>query len=272
MQLRLPSGEYYGQTLHRRDAAGIVVVESQLAAGTKLPVHSHQNAYLCAVIGGSFEERAGSRTRTCGAATVKFHKAGEEHCEQFGRAGAHLVRVEIPAGWQSLDLDAMHARMRFDDENRALLLSLVGRMRGELRQDDDLSPLVVSALTIELIAAAQRRNGPAALNASWLTRVRERIADSTGQPPTLAELAADCGVHPVHMATMFRRRYGCTIGDYGRRVRVGRAAAMLVAGDVALSEIALATGFADQSHFSRVFRQCMGTTPAAFRSAARKSP
>ena len=268
MQLRLPSGEYYGRTVHRREAAGLVVVESRLSPDARLPLHSHQNAYICAVLGGSFDERVGSRARECTSTTVKFHKAGEEHCEQFGHAGAHLLRIEIPAGWQSLDLDALHDRMRFDDRNRAMLLPLVGRLRDEMEQFDDLSPLVVSALTVELIAAAHERATQRVTSPVWLTRLRERLTEEA-RMPSLAELAAECGVHPVHMATAFRRQYGCTIGEYGRRARIGQATRMLAETDDAIAEIALAAGFSDQSHFSRVFRRHVGQTPAAFRRVSR---
>lgn len=271
--LRLPTGEYYGETLRRRDANGILVVESRLAARARLPVHAHQNAYLCAVVGGSFTERVGTRARECTASTVKFHQAGEEHSESFGGAGAHLLRIEIPPAWQSIDLGSMVQRMRFDDENRALVLSLVARFHEEMRREDEFAPLVLSALTVELIAAALRTSRAAKpAGPRWLSRVRERIADGSQPPPTLAELAMDCGIHPIHLATTFRRHAGCTIGEYGRRLRVGEAARLLMTTNQPLADVALAAGFADQSHFSRVFRRHTGMTPATFRKSARSDP
>ena len=83
--------------------------------------------------------------------------------------------------------------------------------------------------------------------------------------PSLAELAAGVGVHPVTLARAFRRTFGCTIGEYLRRLRIERAAEQLATGTQPLAEIALAAGFADQSHFSNVFRRRVGMSPSAYR-------
>jgi AraC family transcriptional regulator len=73
----------------------------------------------------------------------------------------------------------------------------------------------------------------------------------------------------VTLARTFRRTFGCTVGEYLRRLRIERAAEQLVSGDLPLAEIALAAGFADQSHFSNVFRRRTGVSPSAFRREAR---
>jgi AraC family transcriptional regulator len=77
------------------------------------------------------------------------------------------------------------------------------------------------------------------------------------------------GVHPVTLARGFRRAYGCSVGAYLRRLRVARAAQRLAETDDALAEIALEAGFADQSHFSNLFRRETGVSPSAFRRSVR---
>ena len=58
------------------------------------------------------------------------------------------------------------------------------------------------------------------------------------------------------------------MGDYVRRRRIERAKQQLRNSRSRLAEIAAANGFADQSHFSRLFRQYTGTTPSRFRREA----
>ena len=82
----------------------------------------------------------------------------------------------------------------------------------------------------------------------------------------LVELAGAVGVHPTHLARVFRAHYGVSVGEYGRRLKVERAAKEVARSDTPLNVIALRAGFADQSHFTRVFKRYVGTTPARFRA------
>src|SRR5262249_27820538 len=77
-------------------------------------------------------------------------------------------------------------------------------------------------------------------------------------------LAESAGLHPVHFARTFRRATGTTLRAWRRRVRVWRAVGMLAAGVQPLASVALATGFADQAHFSRSFRLELGIAPSEY--------
>jgi AraC family transcriptional regulator len=83
---------------------------------------------------------------------------------------------------------------------------------------------------------------------------------------TLQELASDAEVHPVHLAATFRRFFGTTVAAYIRQLRIEYACRELARPDAPLAEIALAAGFADQSHFGRTFKRVMRVTPAEYRS------
>jgi len=95
--------------------------------------------------------------------------------------------------------------------------------------------------------------------------VIDRLEADLPQAPTLTELAAEVGVHPAHLSRALQVR-GETVGEYLRRRRVEQAERAL-AGPRPLAEIAADAGFADQAHFTRVFRRHFGMTPAARRRA-----
>jgi transcriptional regulator GlxA family with amidase domain len=63
--------------------------------------------------------------------------------------------------------------------------------------------------------------------------------------------------------------YGCSIGEYARRQQVRIAEEMLVSSRLDLREVALRCGFADQSHFSKVFQRTVGIPPGRYRRAHR---
>ena len=81
------------------------------------------------------------------------------------------------------------------------------------------------------------------------------------------ELSREARVHPVHLSRVFRRFQRQGIGEYIRRLRARTASTLLLNPEIPLADISFATGFADQSHFTRAFRKVTGMTPQAFRAA-----
>ncbi len=99
----------------------------------------------------------------------------------------------------------------------------------------------------------------------WLLRAREMLRDNLREPLRLADVASELGTTPVRLARAFRRVFGQSPGDYVRQERIRLACERLADPKATISGIALELGFADQSHFTRVFRRHIGTSPGAFR-------
>ncbi len=68
-------------------------------------------------------------------------------------------------------------------------------------------------------------------------------------------------------ARAYRHWRGEGIGEVRRRRRLEAAALLLERDDAGLADVAIAAGFCDQSHMTRAFKQQLGRTPAAIRSA-----
>jgi transcriptional regulator of acetoin/glycerol metabolism len=113
---------------------------------------------------------------------------------------------------------------------------------------------------------AQARGG---LPPGAMRRVREYVDAHLGESMDLAELASIAGLSVFHFARQFKQSAGITPHHYLVQRRVERAQDMLARTDLALSEIAVAAGFSDQSHLARHFRQMLGTTPREFRWSLR---
>ena len=103
----------------------------------------------------------------------------------------------------------------------------------------------------------------------WLEQTRELLREEYAGHLHLAEIAKTVGVHPVHLAQAFRKFYRCTVGDYVRTLRIEFARRELTVSETPLAEIARLAGCADQSHFSRTFKQMVGLPPSQFRGTAR---
>lgn len=81
----------------------------------------------------------------------------------------------------------------------------------------------------------------------------------------LAELAAFCSLSSTHVHRLFQRLLRMSPNEYLLALRLQEARRLLVTTDETLSDIALSTGFFDQSHFTKRFRKVTGMTPTQFR-------
>jgi AraC-like DNA-binding protein len=142
------------------------------------------------------------------------------------------------AAWQQAGSDTLHTRPRLDS-------------LATLRQRAPPSPA---------------RGG---LPPGAMRRVREHVEAHLSESMDLAELAAIAGLSVYHFARAFKQSAGVTPHHYLVRRRIERAQDMLARSELPLSGIALATGFSDQSHLARHFRQMLGMTPGQFRWSQR---
>ena len=81
----------------------------------------------------------------------------------------------------------------------------------------------------------------------------------------MRSLSLEVDRHPVHVARVFRAHHGMTVAGYVRQLRIAWAQEQLRQRESVAAQVALAAGFADQSHFTRAFRRVMGRSPSSWR-------
>ncbi|HVR96866.1 MAG TPA: AraC family transcriptional regulator [Thermoanaerobaculia bacterium] len=211
------------------------------------------------------------RTCECASRSLLFKPAGEPHSDRFGRDGMRCLVIEVPPARGALLGPACRALDRVWHVPGGQLPRIAARIYQELLSPDAASALAIEALTLELMVEASR-NGRASSGGRvppWLAQARAVLHEQFSHDLQLSTVARLVGVHPVHLAREFRRRFGSTPGDYLRRLRVEAAARRLAGSEASLAEIAAAAGFSHQAHFCRVFKRQTGMTPSSYRRAHR---
>lgn len=258
-----------GSILRWRRVGGLVLAEVAYEPGQRIHRHLHAHARFVLVLKGAITETRGDETETYGSNTLLFRRADEPHSYAVSRSGATCLIVDMDAGWCARAREQAPVLARSAAFRGGFVVHLAQRLHGEFRMRDEVSRLVIESIALGMLAEASRRvaRDEAHPAPAWLLKARAFVERHFAEPVPLAAVAEHVGVHPVHLARTFRRVYQTTFGGYVRQVRIDFARRELAASSGSLSDIAAAAGFCDQSHFTRLFKQHTGLTPAEYRLA-----
>lgn len=260
-----------GRCLKSIRLEGFILTEAVYRPTSNLPRHLHDRAVMSIVLKGSYTEYFGRRPNECGPYSVLLKPVGVDHADQYGAGGARCLIVKV----EPRRLESLRTFSRILDQSLhardALLAALAVRLYKEFQLADDASALSMEGLILEMLGRFMRRNPESGSSTPphWVRTAEAMIREQPAEQLSLLNVSAAVGVHPSHLARMFRKFYGCTVGEYLRRVRLERAVQELSHKDKSLAEVALSAGFYDQSHFTRAFKAHFGLTPSAFRAATR---
>ncbi|HSY04640.1 MAG TPA: AraC family transcriptional regulator [Steroidobacteraceae bacterium] len=230
-----------------------------------MPVHTHQDAHFIWVTGGEYVSAAGSHPPADRPVLI-YNPPGTTHRDHFERGRGSFFAVSLQPqlavsmlAAASLPAAPVYLRQR---AQHALIMRIGRGARG----------MALQALTGELFGTMQvRPQAESAAPPGWLSRALELLQDRYLEDLSIADVAASVGVHPIHLARTFRRHFRCTPGEFARVRRLERAVALLLQSAQPLADVALGSGFADQSHLSRAFTRAFGLPPGEYRALAGQS-
>ena len=264
------SEERHTYTVKNRITEHLKLYETLYPTALKQPRHTHQFASFSFVSSGNYLERFGKRAYSRQPSTVIFHPPHESHAVEYGSnvriLSVHFTFEKLASiREQSIVLDSP---MSCRTETASWLGTRLGQ---ELRRMDAASGLAIEGLVLEMLAEASRSriSSPEKFIPQWLKEAKDFLHDNFAESVALETVAQIAGVHPAHLSRVFRTKFGCTVGEYVRRLRVEYACRQILTTNAPLSEIASAAGFSDQSHFNKIFKSLFNLTPYEYRKISR---
>jgi AraC-like DNA-binding protein len=260
----------------RADLAGVETLHAHFVRH-----HYARHAHECAVIGlveagvqSYFYQ--GARHRT-GPGGIFFVNPEEPHTGEPGDSEGYVYRALYPTtDFLSTSLgNSRRWQMHFKTPviyDSAAFSSLrqahLAVDRGEPSIKCETLLLDALTLLIRLNAGEVPPLGRLSRGRYAVRRVRERIDDDPAREPSLAMLATMVHMSPYHLAHVFTRDTGLPIHLYAETARIRKAKQLLKNG-LPIADVSTLMGYADQSHFTRRYKQFEGVTPGRYQKSAR---
>jgi AraC family transcriptional regulator len=226
--------------------------------GHAMAAHAHDADQRSVLLAGALSEQAGRKTSELSAGVTGFKAAGVVHANDYGRDGALILAFDgpTPNRVRSRGDWAWRGGVGLDAVRTVLGAALSGA-----------APIADAANDLDAMLEAV----PSTLKASdtpphWLTQVKAAV-DEDPASARVETLAADAGVHRVHLSRRFAAAFGTPFSLYRRRAMTAKAVRTLLHEQDGAGGAAIEAGFADQAHFTRALKAETGLTPARLAAA-----
>jgi AraC family transcriptional regulator len=267
---------------------GAALETFECVPGCSVPEHCHPVHFITLQTGGYVrtEWTSGGRMRYADQApgTVCIMPKGSLHRHQWSDTSSRIVVTLDSATIARATDDLAHREepeiierwnLR-DPQIETLMIALhldakAGHPAGALYGETLATALAVYLLRTQGVTRGTLPPPRGGLPSHRLNRVREFVDANLGRELRLSELASVADMSAHYFSELFRRSTGLSPHQFVLRERIRRAKTMLLASAATMADVAIATGFPDQSHFAKMFRKLVGVAPRDYRNAARSS-
>ena len=250
------------------------------------PMHRHIFFELVYVVNGTATHHLGDEITQLHAGDYFIIDTGSVHCyqdvdnfeivnclflpEYIDRALSECPSLSLLLSNQALRFGvpvSIRAADRVFHDPDGTILRIIQTMEQEYAaQDMGYMELLRCHLTQVLVClvrasrAAEQSYTPHKATAVVLEYLRTHFAE----PLSLDVLSHRVGYIPQYVSTLFRKDTGMTLQEYQQKLRIEEACRLMSRKDLHMTDIALAVGYSDTKHFSRVFRRYKGFSPREY--------
>lgn len=184
-----------------------------------------------------------------------------EKFERFAQteAGILLAGAQLRSLPQFEDPDICHAGVMLTD-------ALASKEQGSELIFESLARVFLVKLIQKYGLKEEAYAFSKSFTAKHYKQVLDFVANNYGKSILVEDLAREAALSPSHFAQLFKQTIGMSPMLFVMHYRVEQARKKLVSGDTPLIDIAMSCGFADQAHFSRVFKRIAGESPSKYRA------
>ncbi|TDB62691.1 AraC family transcriptional regulator [Arundinibacter roseus] len=225
--------------------------------------HSHQNAHITLFLKGGTVEKRKKETNLVSPGTVLFYHSDELHQNQNTIFPSKNINIEIDeTHFKNFEIteEVLKNRIANSVETKLLILKIYKESLINDNFSEDSINILLSNYVSNQYYFEKFSNCP-----TWVNTLFELLNDCWNENPSLNELSKILNINPISISKHFPKYFGCTYGEYMRRLKIDKSIYLIQQKKVSLTEVGYTCGFSDQSHFIRTFKQCTGFLPKDFK-------
>ncbi|MGO4294364.1 helix-turn-helix transcriptional regulator [Chitinophaga sp. RAB17] len=257
---RLKEGNFLGEAHAAFHREGLIVSQTVYHEPVYQGWHCHEHHHLSLLIKGGNREQRSNREQEVSAGSLLLYNSGERHKNNHTRHPSKNINIEIPETFLAQHGLQFSVLEKFPEQQTEMKYALLKIYR-ECLVADTLTDTAIQSLLLPVFTAtpARKKTMP-----PWLQQLKMLLHDRWNETLSLPEMSLILGVHPVTISKYFRVYFNCSLGEYIREIKIGKAMQMMQTSSLSLTAIAYSCGFFDQSHFIRTFKLVTGFLPKQF--------
>ena len=260
----LTKGQYYGSR-HTESIYNGFVVSHYDYTEIKTDWHCHENPYFMYVLDGNMKSITKRGESLCPPGSLMYTNWHELHYGSKHTRDASGFHIEFEIDWlKKLEvygqMEQGSQKLEYPDLHIAATKIFHEYVLADKYAEVSIQLMILQIC--ELLSNNRERSSEA--DPIWVDRLRELLHFDSSDI-TLDYLSQQLGIHPVHISRTATKYLGMSLGEYVRKLKLSKALPHLIKGDKTLTEVSYLAGFADQSHFNRVFKSQFDINPKKYR-------
>jgi AraC-like DNA-binding protein len=259
-KLKLQEGTFTGEVLSTQVLDGYILSMTKHNQNMEVPKHEHEHPYLSLLLHGFYNEESIITEQNFIPGTSLFRPSNYEHKNEIGPKQGLCFNLEIKKDIFKDNLkNSDDSFIRFEHNNLEVMKMYLNYKRNFSKE---LLNLTVDENAYLLFSRGKISNRTE--HTQWVHNIKKQVRFNPERKYAIDQVANTLHMHPVYFVRKFKELAGYTFGEFLIRQRLSKAIDLMPCSNKNLTTVALESGFYDQSHFIRRFKEAFNITPSNY--------
>ncbi len=256
----LKAGTFTGETLSSQVLDGYILSITEHDQNLDVPKHEHEHSYISLLLHGFYNEETSVTDHSIIPGMSLFRPSDYEHKNEIGPSQSLCFNLEIKKNIFEGELKSVNdTYIKFEHNSLEVIRMFLAYKRSFSKE---LLNLIIEENTYLLFSRGKISDRTE--RTQWVKKIKKQVQLNPELKYTIDQVANALHLHPIYFVRKFKELTGYTFGEFLIRNRLGKAIDLIHHSNKKLTTVALESGFYDQSHFIRHFKEAFSITPSDY--------